>query len=66
MTTTEQLDSAQSLSAGPYPVPARFKEQLANLPDSISAPIEKQLQLMPDSTVLQIYESGHKIGRAHV
>lgn len=61
MTTTEQLDGAQPLSAGPYPVPARFKEQLANLPDSISAPIEKQLQLMPDSTVLQIYESGHKV-----
>ncbi len=61
MTTTEQLGSAQPLSAGPYPVPARFKEQLANLPDSIGSPIAKQLQLMPDSTVLQIYESGHKV-----
>ncbi len=49
------------VSAGPYSVPARFKEQLANLPDSISAPIAKQLELMPDSTVLSIYESGHKV-----
>lgn len=71
MTTTEQLDGATAESvatqtetiqtAGPYPVPERFKEQLANLPDSISTPIAKQLQLMPDSTVLEIYESGHKV-----
>lgn len=77
MTTTVQLDSAQASEsaeatiataqpetkpvAGPYPVPERFKEQLANLPDSISAPIEKQLQLMPDSAVLEINESGHKV-----
>lgn len=57
MTTTEQPIRAQ----GPYPVPERFKEQLAIMPDSISAPIKEQLTLMPDSAVFKIYESGHKI-----
>ena len=56
MTTTEQQKSI----VGPYPVPERFKEQLAIMPDSISAPIKEQLTLMPDSTVLEIYEGGHK------
>lgn len=57
----EQPAEEQVAAAGPYPVPERFTEQLANLPDSISAPIKKQLQLMPDSTVLEIRESGHKV-----
>lgn len=57
----EQPAAEQVAAVGPYPVPERFTEQLANLPDSISAPIKKQLQLMPDSTVLEIRESGHKV-----
>ena len=59
MTTTEQQTGVVK-ATGPYPVPERFKEQLAIMPDSISAPIKEQLTLMPDSTVLEIYEGGHK------
>ena len=59
MTTTEQQTGVVT-ATGPYPVPERFKEQLAIMPDSISAPIKEQLTLMPDSTVLEIYEGGHK------
>lgn len=57
MTNTEQ--PARAL--GPYPVPKRFEEQLAAMPDSISAPLKEQLTLMPDSAVLEINESGHKV-----
>lgn len=57
MTNTEQPVRA----LGPYPVPKRFEEQLAVMPDSISAPLKEQLTLMPDSAVLEINESGHKV-----
>ena len=60
MTTAEQQEGVVK-ATGPYPVPERFKEQLAILPDSISAPLKEQLTLMPDSAVVEIYQGGHKV-----
>ncbi|MCK9182643.1 MAG: hypothetical protein M0P13_07175 [Fibrobacteraceae bacterium] len=60
-TAAVQIEQApEQAKATIQPVPyKRFEEQLAVLPDSISTPIKKQLQLMPDSTVLEIEENGH-------
>ncbi|MCR5029160.1 MAG: hypothetical protein K6A31_07890 [Fibrobacter sp.] len=60
MTTATQQEGVVK-ATGPYPVPERFKEQLAIMPDSISAPLKEQLTLMPDSAVVEIYQGGHKV-----
>jgi len=60
MTTAVQQEGVVK-ATGPYPVPERFKEQLAIMPDSISAPLKEQLTLMPDSAVVEIYQGGHKV-----